>query len=379
MHPASIGTQSCVRTHPKSPGAAASRPDPGLRGSRSPVWRPVRDWHRRDDQKPRRKVGRSAACFVRWPRVPAPQTSGPQESCGRPACKARQEPPHWFGVRVGAGGRVIYNSIIANRNGGARGRPVRMALGDMAVWHEGAKEVPGAFEGAPALRPESTCTARDAAALRSVAPGSACGPSFLPASGAAGMRRGGQGAGACGPWQSGRPPCRRTSPRCLAGLGRAPPPGAPPPGASQTYKAARPRPRAHGNPRIAHKGRQGPQPDAKGRGPQEGRHQLEAAQQEQLQEEVCPRPGPLSRPEQARAAQKAQVAPTCGWDGRRAHARRASSWPCPRRARPRRTLTCTICQSRGLPQAAARQRPSRPRRRARRPCSSCRTCRLRTS
>ena len=243
----------------------------------------------------------------------------------------------------------------------------------------GAKEVPRAFEGALALRPESTCTARDAAAccprggLRTVLLASIGGRRDAP------WRAGRGGGGGSWPMAIREPPCRGTSPRCLAGLGRAPPPGAPPPGASQTYKAARPRPRAHGNPRIAHKGRQGPQPDAKGRGPQEGRHQLEAAQQEQLQEEVCPRPRPLSRPEQARAAQKAQVAPTCGWDGRRAPARRASSWPCPRRARPRRTLTCTTCQSRGLPQAAARQRPSRPRRRARRPCSSCRTCRLRTS
>ena len=152
-----------------------------------------------------------------------------------------------------------------------------------------------------------------------------------------------------------------------------------PPWPSLYRRGARPKPikppragaRTHGDSRIAHKGRQGPQPDAKGRGPQEAGHQLKAAQQEQLSEEVRPQPRPLPWPEQARPAQKAQVAPLPPWG--------AASRPCPRTPRPRRTLPCTTCQSPHSRPGASPQRPSRRCRPGPLPCSSCRTCRRRTS
>ena len=69
-----------------------------------------------------------------------------------------------FEKRVGADSRWNYNSIITNRNRSAHGQAIRVTLGDIAVWHEGAKEVLRAFEGALALQPEPPYAARGAAA-----------------------------------------------------------------------------------------------------------------------------------------------------------------------------------------------------------------------
>ena len=72
----------------------------------------------------------------------------------------------WFEKRVSADSRGNYNSIITNRNRSAHGQAIRVTLGDIAVWHEGAKEVLRAFEGALALQPDSPYTARGLAASR---------------------------------------------------------------------------------------------------------------------------------------------------------------------------------------------------------------------